>query len=183
MEPATEPSRPSTDTQFCQRRKTQAAVAHRLNCASPDPPAALAGCQAAPGSPARLRSAGPVCFERAALLQSALTAPHDRATRLPLYSAHSLPPTAHRCRCRRRCPPPIAMPAAVPPSAFCAELLCPPQQFAAVAALLQRERLAGVNLPNKSKGELPQLLERCRAARAAMPAVPLCCHYSICQNW
>lgn len=63
-------------------------------------------------------------------------------------------------------------------------LRSPAEQLRDLAPLLQRHRLASLNLPNKSKGELPALLERCRALRAALPApVDVCCHYAINHNY
>lgn len=82
------------------------------------------------------------------------------------------------------CPPPPRPMAAASP-AWRQELFCSAQQLPAVVAVLQKStNLAGVNLPNKAKSELPALLERCRAARAALPHhVDICCHYAINQNW
>ncbi|KAL4858481.1 hypothetical protein ACK3TF_001456 [Chlorella vulgaris] len=52
--------------------------------------------------------------------------------------------------------------------------------------LAHRTEVAGVNLPNKAKGELPELLQHVRQLRTALPQakdLDICVHYSVNANY
>ena len=64
------------------------------------------------------------------------------------------------------------------------EVFCAPQQLQELLARPAGGLIAGLNLPNKQKAELPQLLERARALRAVAPRLPVCVHFAISpHNW
>lgn len=66
------------------------------------------------------------------------------------------------------------------------ELFCSsPEQLMEAAALLRRHQhcVAGLNVPNKQKGEAAALIERCRSLHELLPAANVCCHFSINANY
>lgn len=74
--------------------------------------------------------------------------------------------------------------AAAQPFAWRQEVFAPPAQLPTLAPMLHRLGVTAVNVPNKSKHELPGLLESCRALRTALPAsVDVCCHFAINNNY